>query len=131
MLPKSTAFNIENTKRAADKTYKIDFEKKEIGELIEGKEAVKQAIYMALITQRYKYPVFPHAYGTDFESAMNLGYVKAMGKVKNEITESLLCDDRIVSVEGFEFERIGTKMLVKFTVVTVFGYISYETEVEL
>ena len=47
--------------------------------------------------------------------------MKAMGKVKNAICDSLLCDDRIIAVEDFEFERKVGKMAVSFRVVTNLG----------
>lgn len=126
MLPGSVIDESLEKIKGSDKSFKIDFENKTIGEIIEGKEALGQAIHIALITQRYKYPVFSHAFGTELEKAFEEGYMKAMGKVKNAICDSLLCDDRITGIESFEFERQGTKMGVKFTVRSIYGTIDCE-----
>lgn len=114
----------------SDRAYAMDFENKKIGGIIEGKAALSQAIRLTLMTERYKYPVFSHSFGVSLEDALEEGYVKAMGKVKNEICSALLCDSRISEVKNFEFERMGTKMKVSFDVVTMYGDDRYETEVE-
>lgn len=128
MLPEN---NLDTTgaKAESDKAFAIDFDNKTIDGMIEGREALMQAIRMALMTQRYKYPVFSHDYGTDFEGVFNEGYLKAMGKAKNAIYDSLIYDSRIKSIDDFEFERKGTKMIIRFTVLSVYGSIKYETEV--
>ena len=48
---------------------------------------------------------------------------------ENAIYESLMCDDRILGVDSFEFERLKNKMMVKFNVYTIFGKTEYEGEV--
>lgn len=121
MLPISSIDEVVETKTKTNKTFKIDFENGKIGGVIDEKEALKQAVHIAIITQRYKYAIFSHSYGTELESALDEGYVKGMGRVKNAICESLLCDDRIKAVEDFEFERRGGAMMVKFRVVSSLG----------
>ncbi|MGM9552548.1 MAG: DUF2634 domain-containing protein [Clostridia bacterium] len=129
MLPKTSMTYMGSTERLPDKDFKIDFDKKCIGGMIEGVDALKQAICIALLTERYRYPIFPHSFGTDYNDALDGGYMKAMGKIKNAIEDSLLCDDRILSISDFEFSRIGKKIAVKFKVSSIYGTIDYETEV--
>lgn len=112
------------------KAYKIDFEKKRIGKIIDGKEALEQAVRMALMVQRYKYPAFSHSYGTDYSEVFSEGYSKAMGRLKNAVCDSLECDERIKAVDNFSFERRGAKMIVSFRVLSVYGAIESEIEVE-
>ncbi len=121
MLPSSTIDETEVSEKKSNKAFEIDFENKKLGGIIDSREALKQAIHIALITQRYKYPVFSHSYGTDYDEAFDDGYMKAMGKVKNAVCDSLLCDDRISAVEDFEFERKVGKIAVSFRVVTNLG----------
>ncbi len=116
----------------SDKTYKafkIDFENKKIDGIVDGKEALEQQIKMVLKTQRYKYPVFSHSFGTDYASVFSEGYQKAMGKLKNALCDSLIFDERIKAVDNFSFERRGTKMIADFSVVSIYGAI--ESEIEL
>ena len=121
MLPSSTINETEISEKKSNKAFEIDFENKKLGGIIDSRDALKQAIHIALITKRYKYPVFSHSYGTDYGDAFEEGYMKAMGKVKNAICDSLLCDDRIIAVEDFAFERRVGKMGVSFKVVTNLG----------
>ncbi len=121
MLPISSIDATDERNSETNKTFEIDFENGKIGGVIDSKEALKQAVHIAVITERYKYAIFPHSYGTELESALDEGYVKGMGRVKNAICESLLCDERIKAVEDFEFERHGGAMSVKFKVVSSLG----------
>ncbi len=130
MLPENQMETIGENEKTTDKTQKIDFDNMVIGEDIDSVEALKQAVKIALMTERYKYPIFPHSYGTDYKNALEEGYMKAMGKVKNAVYESLMCDDRITNVKNFDFEKRGNRMIVCFTIETVFGNMRYETEVK-
>ena len=49
-----------------------------------------------------------------------------MAELERRISEALLQDSRITSVENFEFDYKKNKVFCKFTVVTIFG----ETEIE-
>lgn len=129
MLPGSSINTEETIVSENTRAFEIDFDNKKIGGIIDGKKALMQAVRLALITQRYKYPVFSHSYGTNYKDAFEDGYIKAIGKIKNAICDSLLCDSRISGINDFEFERMGTKIAVKFRVVSCYGDILYETEV--
>lgn len=130
MLPKvSVDVSEEAGKRMPTKAFRIDFDEKKVGGIIDGEEALKQAIYVALMTERYKYAVFSHYYGTDYRDAFSEGYVEAMGKVRYAVEDSLKYDDRILSVGDFAFEKRGKAMCVSFKVRSVYGELDFETEV--
>lgn len=128
MLPENSIEDIVEEEKAY-KAFKIDFDKKEIGGIIDGQEALEQAVKMALMTQRYRYPAFSHYYGTDYADVFEEGEQKAMGKLKNAICDSLGYDERIKAVDNFSFEKKGTNMLVKFRVVSIYGETENEIEV--
>lgn len=51
-------------------------------------------------------------------------------EIERRITEALLQDTRIIAVENFEFETEKRGIvLVKFTVLTIFGSLNLESEV--
>ncbi len=129
MLPKDDIAEQDGQERGF-KAFGIDFENKKILGVIDGVDALKQAIRMALITPRYKYPMFSHRYGTDFENAFEGGYSKAMGRLKNAIYDSLIYDRRINGIDNFEFEKKGSAIMVKFKLHTIYGDMDYETEVK-
>lgn len=120
MLPENSFEDMEEGVTSC-KAFKIDFENKTVGGFVDGKEALEQAVKMALMTQRYKYPAFSHNYGTDYSEVFANGYKKAMCKLKKAVCDSLCCDERVKAVDNFSFERDGSKMLVSFRVVSVYG----------
>lgn len=129
MLPESNTEEITERK-SGYKTFRLDFDKKTIGDIIDGKEALLQAVRVALMTQRHKYALFSSSYGTDYEGAFDKGYSQAIGKLKNAIYDSLIYDKRINAIDSFSFERHGTRIIVKFRIVSIYGQIDFETEVE-
>lgn len=128
MLPENGVEDMEEGVTSY-KAFKIDFDNKTVGGFVDGKEALEQAVKMALLTQRYKYPAFSHNYGTDYSEVFTNGYKRAMGKLKNAVCDSLCCDERIKAVDNFSFERVGSKMLVSFRVVSIYGETEETVEV--
>ncbi len=129
MLPENNIFlSDESGSRQAEKTFKIDFEKKRLDGMIDGAEALAQAVYMILMTPRYTYPIFSHNYGTDYSGLPNGDYLKMIAAIKNAVTDSLMADDRILSVQDFEFTKNGHSVLVKFLVKSIFGESVFEKE---
>lgn len=130
MLPEARAENDEIlTGRMPDKTFRIDFEKKKLEGTIDGLEALGQAVTAALMTKRYECPIFSHNYGTDYTNVMTGDYLKNAANLKTAVIDSLMTDERIETVEDFEFTRNGRSIRVKFTVKSIFGRSEYETEV--
>ncbi len=89
-------------------------------------DAMRQAIYLILSIERYRYPVYSWNYGIELEDLIGQPIPYVMSEVKTRITEALNQDDRITDVSGWGFESSGNSLLVRFTVSTVFG--SFETE---
>lgn len=70
----------------------------------DGLEAVKQAIYNILNTERYRYIIFSWNYGVELQDLIGKPMDYVMVEVERRITEALTQDDRIDSVDNFEFE---------------------------
>lgn len=96
---------------------------------IDGLDAVIQAIYLILSTERYQHIIYSWDYGVELLDLYGkpIGYVVA--ELPRRITEALTQDDRIESVDDFEFEKNGKKLSTKFTVKTNVGNISTVLEV--
>jgi len=116
---------------APSKTYLVDFENGKIKGMTDGAQAVKQAVYLILTTQRYTYPIYSRSYGVELNDLIGKPTDYCMAEIKTRITEALCMDDRIVSVEHFAFEEHRNALTVSFTVKTIYGDISAETEVQL
>ena len=99
--------------------------------MVDGLEAVRQAVFCILNTERYEWLIYSWNHGVELKRL----YGKPMGYAKSElerrIKEALTQDDRIESVDAFSFEVSGRKLTVFFTVHTIFGEIEEKKEVDL
>ena len=117
-----------------DDTWEIDWVNKRIKtNKINGKDAVKQAIFMILNTELRKWTIYGPDYGTEIETYLGQPKGIALGRLQNAVTEALLHDDRIASVSDFLFsEPERDSVSVQFTVTTVTaGSISVTEEVTI
>lgn len=89
-----------------------------------GKERVKNWIQKVLYTQRDKYIIYKGTgFGVDTESITGKTFTRdyMQSEIKREITETLLQDDSIISIDNFAMERDGSKLIISFTVITEYG----------
>ena len=94
-------------------------------------EAIKQAIYNILNTERYQYIIFSWDYGVELKDLFGKPIDYVMPEVERRITEALVQDDRIDSCDSFEFENKGSKLLVTFVAHTKFGSVPAQKEVDV
>ena len=87
-------------------------------------EAVRQAVYKILNTERYTYPIYSWDYGIELVDLFGQPIPWVYPELERRITEALVWDDRINSVTDFEFENVKNEVHASFTVNTIFG--SYE-----
>lgn len=76
-----------------------------ISGFIDGAEALKQTIFCILSTQRFIHAIYSRNYGIDRNSYIGSNAPNIYSKIERDITNALLKDDRISSVEGFSFTR--------------------------
>src|SRR5690606_11994314 len=110
-------------------TYGIDFEKgREVG-MIDVIEAVKQAVFLILKTERSRYLRYTADYGSELEGLIGRDRLFVQSELKRRIREALMRDDRIEDVTNFRLQFNGDRVLVRFTVISNFGEIEMEQEV--
>lgn len=104
-------------------TYRLHFGGKPSHGRLDGLEAMKQAIYLALHIQRFRHEMYSWNYGIELDHMIGEQNSPLLqSKLKSAITEALLADDRIVSVDGFQFARPSRgRLTVTFTVETTEG----------
>lgn len=100
---------------------------------VDDTEAVRQAVMKILNTERYEYEIYSWDYGIELQDLYGEPLLYCMSEIKRRITEALLADDRIESVENFNVQRVGRRTLsVAFTVITAEEEeIDMESEVEI
>lgn len=111
------------------KTYRLDREKNQIYGFCDGVEAVKQAVYKALLTERYAWVIYSWNYGSELNGLFGKQMTTIYPEVKRRIEEALLQDDRIKKVGDFSFEKTRNTLHVTFTVESTVGV--FESEVNL
>ena len=84
-----------------------------------------------LFRSRYRYIIFSWNYGVELQDLIGKPMDYAMVEVERRITEALTQDDRIESVDNFEFEECGKTLVATFTVHTKYGNAKIEKEVDV
>ncbi len=93
-------------------------------------EAMKQVVFKILSTERYKHIIYSWNYGIELEDLFGQPVSYVCVEVKRRIAEALLQDDRINSVENFEFDLSKRRVVaVTFDVLTVFGTVEMDKEI--
>ena len=112
-------------------THRIDFKEKRIVELVNDIEALKQAIYLTLSTERYKYLIYSWDHGIRIESLFDKPKTYIIPQLQARITDALMQDDRITEVSNFKFDvQKRGKYSVTFDVSSVFGEFKMDYESE-
>ena len=107
--------------------YKMNIKQDIINGTIDELEAMKQVIYKILNTERYQYIIYSWNYGIELMDLFGMPVIYVIPELERRITEALIQDERIESVDDFEFDS-SEKRTVKasFTVHTIFGDVQTE-----
>ena len=107
--------------------YKMNIKQDIINGTVDEFEAMKQVIYKILNTERYQYIIYSWNYGIELMDLFGMPVIYVIPELERRITEALIQDERIESVDDFEFDS-SEKRTVKasFTVHTIFGDVQTE-----
>lgn len=97
-----------------------------------GKEAVKVWVWRALQpgNARFLYSAHTGSYGHRLDGLAGLALPEAESRMAGMVREALLVCPYITGVEGFSFEQEGSLLRTRFTVRTVYGDVTGESEAE-
>lgn len=112
-------------------TYALDIEHGRIRGMVDELESLRQSIYLILSVERYQYPIYSYNYGVELVDLIGQPKDFVMSEVKRRITEALTQDDRINSVDCWEFESTKNALIVTFTVHSIFGDIETKKEIDV
>lgn len=110
-------------------THKILYIKDRVSGHTDGLEAVKQAIYLILTTERYKFPIYDWYYGIQLIDLIGKQVTYVVPELERRIREALLEDDRIISVDQFQFDVQKKVVTVTFVATTNVGDVEVSQEV--
>lgn len=103
------------------KTWRIDFEKKKITGTIDDLDALRQAVFLCLSTERYEHVIYSRDYGIETKNLMGQSYDLARKALEEAVKDALSQDKRITSVSNFEYSRSGDALTASFTVTGTGG----------
>jgi phage baseplate assembly protein W len=129
MIPSVTGFLEQDfeIETQPTNTYKMELESNLIRGYTDGQEAMKQAIFKILSTERYQYVMYSWNYGIELIDLYGEPVSYVCPELERRITEALTWDERIESVDNFEFDTSKKgEVLVTFTVHTIFGNVTAE-----
>lgn len=111
----------------SSKNYKMYFEQNIINGFCDELEAMQQVIYKILNTERYQHIIYSWDYGIELLDLYGEPVTYVCPELQRRITEALIQDDRIESVDDFEFDTSEKRTVkVTFTVHTIFGNVESE-----
>ena len=111
------------------RTYKMDLKTGRISGMIDGLEAVRQAVFKILQTERFEYLIYDTNYGAEMRALIDKPKTLVETEAQRRITEALEQDDRILDVLDFEFDWSGDSALITFTVISNQGTFDMQQEV--
>lgn len=111
------------------RTYKLASDK--IQGYTDKLEALQQAIYKELNTEKYECPIYSFNYGIELESlaGKDAAYVKI--EFKRRVKECLSKYDTIKSVDNFKYSTSGDSMVCTFDVISIYGETTITKEVNI
>lgn len=107
--------------------YGIDFGTGKLtGKIVEGLEAIKVWIWLAMRTARYRFVIYSWDYGIELEDLIGKGYTDEYIKseVERMIEDALLINNNILSITDIEVKRNNDKISASFTANTLYGEVS-------
>ena len=115
------------------KTYRMNIEQETVSGIItEDLEAVRQAVYKILNTERYKHVIYSSDYGVELADLFGKPMPYVIPEIPRRIEEALLVDDRITKVDSFDlqYDKKGN-VNCYFVVHSIFGNIEMERSVKV
>lgn len=133
MIPFTTAIlSIGENEEQPSQTYKMDVSDEVVRGYTDNLEAMKQAVFKILQTERYQSLIYSGGYGVELADLFGQPISYVQPELERRIREALLQDERILSVGDFEFSaKKKGELLAAFKVKTVFGDFSAERSVNI
>lgn len=113
----------------SSRTYRLDLKRGRVTGMMDGLEAVRQAVFKILQTPRYEHVIYSDHYGFEPLAGMNGDVLQS--ELSRRIEEALLQDDRITAVENMRISHEGDSALAEFTVVSEYGRFEAVQEVKV
>lgn len=121
----------EEMEMETSRTYKLHVQQKRIMGFTDELDAMKQAVYKILNTERFQYLLYSWNYGIELKELYGHSIPYVLPNLKSIIKEALMQDERITDVTDFLFDVQGNTVRAEFTVETIFGQMEESVEVKV
>lgn len=121
----------ESKKLIPSYTYNINRDTNRISGFIDNRDAVVQAIYLILQTERYESLIYNWYYGIELDNLIGKDRNYFNSEIKRVIREALLEDDRIIDITSFSISYEEDKAIIEFKVNSNVGDIDIDWEVNI
>lgn len=91
--------------------------------IVEGNEAIKTWVYLALLTPNKQYPIYSWDYGTEVKELIGKNYTKALTKAEAQrlIEECLIINPYIVEVQVVDTYFKENTLTCDIKITTIYG----------
>lgn len=112
-------------------TYNINRNTNRISGYIDGKDAIIQAVFLILQTERYESMIYNWYYGSELDTLIGQNRDYVTSELQRIIREALIEDDRINEVSDFIIEFKDDVASIEFVVESNVGDITVNWEVNI
>lgn len=109
------------------RTYQVADDK--IQGTVDGLAALRQTIGHMLRTEQYEYPIYSLDYGLQSDDLIGKDREYVQSELQRRVSDCLLADERINSVDNFAFFADGDSLTCTFDAGSLYGTISMMREV--
>ena len=113
------------------RTFRLNHSPQTMTGTVDQIQAVEQAIFLILNTERYHWLIHSWNYGVELYDLIGNDIEYCIPEIERRIQEALLQDDRITAVENFQFRVNKKQVLATFTAVSIFGAVNAGLEVKI
>lgn len=115
---------IEANEIETPREYGIDFDTGRLtGAIVEGVEAIKVWIWLALHVERYRFPIYSWQYGAELEQYIGHSYSHdyLQADCEETVRDCLFQNPHITEINDFKVDVVGDKLTMSFRVETDIG----------
>ncbi len=112
-------------------SYRMQISNERIRGTVSEREALAQACYKVLNTERYAYVIYSWNYGIELKDLFGKPIPYVFAVLPDRIKDCLIQDDRVKSVDSFQLSHNKGDVLCKFTVHSTFGDLELEKVVNI
>lgn len=125
MIPQITAIDTQNIEIQPQPSRTHQITERRIEGQIDLLQAIRQAIFHILSTERYAYVIYDDNYGIELEKYIGKSFEFIKAGIGLDITDALMQDDRILSVDINSIMQSSLdSVLIDITVTSTEGIVS-------